>query len=387
MTRNAGSRAPRVLLITRNFPPFRGGMERLNDRMFRHLHALEPGSSLVGPKGSAHYAPMGSEVEEIAAGPLPATVLSSITKGLRMARRTRPDVVLAGSGLTAPAAVLAARAAVAIPAVYLHGLDIVVPSHVYRLAWLPFVRRCHRVLVNSSNTAQLAIKAGVDPARIRVVHPGTELPRQDPTARARFRAKFGLDEATPVLLSVGRLTGRKGLAEFVDKSLPRIVAEHPALRFLIIGDEASDALHRGKGAGIGRVLAAAKLHGIAGAIQWLGPSTEAELADAYQGADLHVFPVRDVPGDVEGFGMVAIEAAAHGLLTVAFDVGGVSDAVVHGITGKLIQAGHYDEFTSAILSTLELDPPQHAAAARAAMDRFSWGRFGHELINALAPMP
>ena len=46
------------------------------------------------------------------------------------------------------------------------------------------------------------------------------------------------------------------------------------------------------------------------------------LSDAYFAADVMVFPVLDLPGDVEGFGMVAVEAAAHGLPTVAFAVGG-----------------------------------------------------------------
>lgn len=383
MIRSAGNGAPRVLLITRNFPPFRGGMERLNQRMFQYVHAAEPTSALVGPVGCGQHVPEGAAVMELAAGSLPATLISSMTRGIAMARRIRPHVVLAGSGLAAPAAVLAARACGAMPAVYLHGLDIIAPSHIYRLAWLPFIRRCQHVIANSANTRRLAIEAGVESARIRVVHPGTDLPPADSSARARFRARIGVGDDTPVLLSVGRLTERKGLAEFVDRCLMQLLETHAGLKLVVIGDEAPHALHRGEGGGIGRVQDAAIGRGVSSAIQWLGPCSEGDLADAYQGADLHVFPVRDTLGDVEGFGMVAIEAAAHGLRTVAFDVGGVSDAVIVGASGNLVTPGDYDGFAARILENLARNKPDDAQRARAAMGGFSWERFGREVLETL----
>lgn len=374
----------RTLLVTRNFPPLRGGMERLNARMFLHLLAQDPTSALVGPKGCALHVPPGTTVAEFSPTSLPLTVVAAIAHAMSMARRIRPRLVLAGSGLAAPAAVAAAAAFDAVPAVYLHGLDIVAPSRIYRTAWWPCLRRCKRVVVNSANTRRLAIGAGIDPDRIRIVHPGTDLPLHDPGARERFRSRLALDDAVPLLLSVGRLTTRKGLAAFVEHSLPGIVAIHPRARLVIIGDQATDALHRGAGAGIDRVRAAAEAAGVQGAVLWLGPCSEAELADAYQGADVHVFPVRDMPGDVEGFGMVAIESAAHGLPTVAFDVGGVADAVADGRNGRLITAGDYAGFAQAVVDTLGADRGAQSSEARAFAQGFSWDRFGREILEALA---
>ncbi|UHQ19924.1 glycosyltransferase family 4 protein [Lysobacter sp. KIS68-7] len=373
----------RTLLLTRNFPPLRGGMERLNARMFLHLHAHDATSALVGPAGCAAFVPDGTRLAELPAGSLPMTVLASVARGVAMARSVRPDIVLAGSGLTAPAAVAAARASGAVPAVYLHGLDIVAPSRVYRAAWWPCIRRCRRVIVNSANTRRLAIGAGVDPGRIRIVHPGTDLPVPDPSARQRFRARMKFDAAAPILLSVGRLTTRKGLAEFVEHGFPKVLARHPDTRLVIIGDQAADALHRGTGAGFERVRAIAESRGIAHAVHWLGPCSEQELADAYQGADVHVFPVRDLPGDVEGFGMVAIEAAAHGLPTVAFDVGGVADAVVDGSNGRLIPADDHDAFARAVVELLGQEKADQSSRARSFAQRFSWERFGSEITDAL----
>lgn len=378
-------RSLKTLLITRNFPPLRGGMERLNERMFRHLHRNEPGSALVGPIGCRSYAPKGATVAQVPASPLPLALVAGLSQGVVMAQRMRPDLVLAGSGLSAPAALAAARASGAIPAVFLHGLDIVAPSRIYRLGWLPCIRRCERILVNSANTRRLAIDAGIDEARIRILHPGTDLPQRDPHARGRFRGRLGLDDKTPVLLSVGRLTSRKGLAEFIDRSLPAVHAAYPTLRLVVIGDQATNALHRGTGAGIKRVEATAQARGLAQAVMWLGPCDDADLADAYQGADVHVFPVRDIPGDVEGFGMVAVEAAAHGLQTVAFDVGGVADAVVDGESGRLVLAEDYEAFASAVTGILAADPLEGATRAVGFAQRFGWDRFGREIIEALTP--
>src|SRR5690606_34897801 len=152
-----------------------------------------------------------------------------------------------------------------------------------------------------------------------------------------------------------------------------------------IGDEAQDALHRGDGAGIERVRSAALSSGTVDAVVWMGPCSDADLAEAYQGADLHVFPVRAIPGDVEGFGMVAIEAAAHGLSTVAFDVGGVADAVVTGSNGHLISYGDYVAFTGAVLERLADGRDNAAQRTRSFAQRFSWDRFGREVLDALAP--
>lgn len=374
---------PRVLLITRNHPPLRGGMERLNARMFEALHARNPGSALLGPPGADRFLPAGAHSRALAGGSLAAMILSSVTRGIAMARRTRPQVVLAGSGLAALAAVAAAAGVGAAPMVYLHGLDIVAASRVYRALWLPCIRRCRAVMVNSANTRRLAIDAGVDAGCIRIVHPGTTIPSLDAEARARFRARYGIDAGAPLLLSVGRLTARKGLAEFVGGSLPRVRAGHPDTRLVIIGDEAPQALHRGQGAGIERVREAARAQGLEGALTWLGPCSDAELAEAYQAADLHVFPVRDMPGDVEGFGMVAIEAAAHGLPTVAFDVGGVADAVADGVSGRLVRSGDEEAFAAAVLAELAQAGTGRREQARAFATSFSWERFGREVADAV----
>jgi len=232
---------------------------------------------------------------------------------------------------------------------------------VYQWLWLPFIRRCDLALVNSTNTGRLAHSRGVRSDRLHVLHPGTDLPPLDAKAAHGFRQRHGFGQR-PLLLSVGRLTQRKGLAEFVAKTLPYVVSHSKEVLLLIIGDEASDALHTRKGSERERILAAARDAGVEKNLHFLGRCDEATLGAAYQAADLHIFPVRELPGDVEGFGMVALESAAQGLPTIAFAVGGVSDAVQDGRTGSLIKSGDYDSLGEAVIRQLARTRDESASA-------------------------
>src|SRR5690606_3589327 len=103
------------------------------------------------------------------------------------------------------------------------------------------------------------------------------------------------------------------------------------------------------------IQAQAEQTGVAGHLRFLGVITDAQLATAYEAADVHIFPVRYIPGDPEGFGMVAIEAAAHGTPTVAFATGGVIDAVASGQSGQLVPPGDYAALAQAALEALARD--------------------------------
>ncbi len=369
----------RVLHVTRNFPPLLGGMERLNWHVAEQL-AQQAQVRLVAPRGAAAHAPSGVEVSEVGSASPGVFLPSAGWRAWRLARAWRPATVLAGSGLVAPQAIAAARTVGARAAGYLHGLDITVPNAAYRALWWPALRQLDRVLVNSRATAELARLAGIDDARIHLVHPGVDLREQDPHARARMRAGMGL-QGHALLLCVGRLTRRKGLLEFVAEVLPAIVARRPDTMLLVVGDAPAQALHA-QAVTPRQLMQTARDAGVAPHLRLLGRLTDAELADAYQGCDVHVFPVRSHASDPEGFGMVAIEAAAHGLPTVAYAGGGVVDAVADGVSGRLVVPGDAAAFAAAVLDTLAAPPPP--AALRAFAAGFSWSRFGRELREALA---
>jgi len=117
-------------------------------------------------------------------------------------------------------------------------------------------------------------------------------------------------------------------------------------------------------------------------IRFLGPVSDEVLTQAYAAARLLVFPVMESAHDVEGFGMVAIEAAAHGVPTVAFAAGGVTDAVAPGISGELVPPGDYRGIAEAILRNVSVEPSVETRdQCRKFAAAFSWERYGEKLVR------
>ena len=370
-----------ALLITRNLPPLRGGMERLIHHVVLAI-ADSYDLTVIGPEGCEVFLPEQTCTHAVPSRPLPRFLWSCLVTAFKSTRKQHFKLVIAGSGLTAPLAWWAARRSGARSVVYLHGLDIIAPSRVYRLFWLPFIRRMDLVLVNSRNSRQLAIDNGVPEGAIEILHPGTDLPGPDADDRRAFRADHSLGNE-PLLLSIGRFTPRKGLAEFITHALPDIIAERPDAILVVIGADASDAVRPAERSERARILDSARKAGLVSSVRMLPPCSDAMLSQAYRAADVYVFPVLDLPGDVEGFGMVAIEAAAHGLPTVGFRVGGVPDAIIDGQSGTLVEAGEYAVFAKDVLGWLKRNDKYHVQSeCSAAAEAFGWQRFA-EKLNAL----
>lgn len=372
-----------ALLITRNLPPLVGGMERLVWHIADAL-AQEYQLHVIGPAGCAAHLPAGVSTSEIPIKPLWRFLLRVKWASIVQAIRRKPSVVFAGSGLTAPFAWLAARLTGTKCVVYLHGLDIEAQHPVYRLLWRPFFKRFDLVFVNSHFTHNLALDAGVSAERLRLLHPGVQLPAMDSAKQQRkaFRQQHNLGER-PVLLYVGRITARKGLLPFVRDIFPAILAERPDTHLLVIGDEPTHALHQPDSPR--QKITEALIHqGNTHRVSFLSKQDDQQLSQAYFAADVHIFPVQDSPGDFEGFGMVAIEAAAHGLATVAFNVGGVADAVADGVSGRLIPAGDNAAFACAVRQLIA--DPMDSAHTRQFAERFAWHSFDALLHQYLRDM-
>lgn len=375
-------RRPRVLLVTRNLPPLVGGMERLNWNMANELSRWVD-VRIVGPQGADRTVPKCIVVREAPAKPLWKCLWRMHQLARREAQMWQPNMVMAGSGLTAPAAHAAAAICGAHTAVYVHGLDVAVRHPVYQAVWFRAIRRMDHVIANSHPTAELCREIGVPTARIGIVHPGVDLPDLDALKDegTRFRQQHSLGRR-PLLLSVGRLSARKGLREFVTRAFPYIVSQCPDVILLIVGDSPRQALHAESQSPVS-IQAAADAAGVGHHIRFLGVITDyAELGAIYLAANAHVFPVRDIPGDPEGFGMVAVEAAAHGLPTVAFATGGVVDSVANGRSGRLVPSNDYDALARAVVEQLRVSDLTKSDSIRFA-GQFAWPIFGAALAEQL----
>lgn len=383
MTRQQDNDRPSALVVTRNLPPLLGGMERLNLHLVFELAGMYR-LTVIGPAGCSERLPAGVEVIEVPVRPLGRFLWRALAAAWRAAS-AKPMFVIAGSGLTAPMAKLAAWRCGGKAIAYVHGLDLVARHPLYRMLWIPFLRTLDYAWANSASTADIAARIGVAKRNIAVLHPGVSLPGTDPDAAARFRDEKGLHDSR-ILLSVGRLTLRKGLARFIREAMPAIRSRHPGVVLLVIGEEAADAVDS-RGAGVkAEIIQAAADANMDDVVRFLPHCTDAELTGAYGAADVHVFPVVPVSGDIEGFGMVAVEAAAHGLPTIAFAVGGVPDAVAHGVSGRLVAPGDYSAFANETIHLLDGADGGLRHEARRFAEGFEWAQFGAKLRQDLAAL-
>lgn len=368
----------KLLVISRNFPPLVGGMERLVLNIYEQLNNRFH-CDLVGPRGSQESVSGNYKVYECMVTPLPAFLVTAMLKSIRAVAGNSYSACIAGSGVTAPIALLASRLR-RIPCItFVHGLDLIVKNRTYQKVFMPAIRHSDMVIANSTNTARLAEEAGIDPSRISILHPGVQLPETAENGTT-FRDRYHLHDRR-ILLSVGRLIPRKGLAEFISQSLPAIVASQPDTLLVIIGSEPENALQQG-GSLTKHINDSIRDHHLEGNVLMIGHVDDDILQAAFSESDLFVFPLHAVAGDVEGFGMVAVEAAAFGLPCIAFSEGGVSDAIHPGRSGFLITSGDYQSFSQTIIGcfqgTIECPSPvscrEHAAL-------FQWETFGDKLAR------
>jgi glycogen(starch) synthase len=199
----------------------------------------------------------------------------------------------------------------------------------------------------------------VDPSKVRIVPNGVDPEKYKPTEnQAALKHQFGLDDK-PVVLFVGNLIPRKGLP-FLLEAAKKIIKEQADTRFVIVGD----------GPLKNQLILDLKNTNLLGNFKLLSGLTEDALLAVYGCADVFV-----LPSVQEGQGIVLLEAQAAGKPVVAFNIGGVNEAVLNGETGLLVGRGSSGELADALLKLLSdkaLRLKMGEAGRRFVMENFTW---------------
>ncbi len=360
---------PRVLVVTNDYPPRVGGIERALHSLVRELP----------PERVAVYAPRSEGAERFDAGE-PYEVLRdpagfvwptpAAARRVRGAvRATGADVVLFGDAM--PLAALG-------PWLARRGTPYLVACHGFDY-WLSLVSgphaalravtaRASRVVVMGSRSLARVVRTavpsrvpvsvlplGADPERFR-----PDLPTDD------LRARHGLD-GRPVVSSVSRLVARKG-HDVLIRAMARVRAYAPGAALVVVGDGPS----RGR-------LEALAATAPPGAVVFAGEVPEEDLPRYYALGDVFALPCRSRLGglEVEGFGLVFLEAAACGRPVVVGDSGGAREALVDGVTGVLVDGRDVTRVADAVGGLLA-DPERARAMGAAGRERvlrsFTWPR-------------
>jgi phosphatidylinositol alpha-1,6-mannosyltransferase len=369
-----------ILALSEQFPPAIGGSGELLRNIYLRVGDVtvrvwaDVGDGVAGDSVDGPLAVHRSAMRAPAWGLLSLRGLSHhLRQAIRIRRAVRRDpktVVHCARALPEGVGAWLARAVGGGAYVcWAHGEDITAAETSREYAFLArrVLRAASAVFANSCNTASLLKRLGVAPERVHVIYPGVDSHRFRPdvpgAAALRARLAAGDDQ---LLLTVGRLQRRKG-HDLMLESLARLRAQGRRVRYVIVGDGAERA----------RLESLAASLGVRDAVVFAGALSAEDLPTYFAAADVFGHPNRVDGNDIEGFGIVFLEAAAAALPVIGGASGGVPEAVEDGVTGRLVSGESVDELTTVLAELLD-DPDRRRAMGTAGRDRvvrsFSWER-------------
>ncbi|HLY95986.1 MAG TPA: glycosyltransferase family 4 protein [Sideroxyarcus sp.] len=252
--------------------------------------------------------------------------------------------------------------------IYSHGEELTTWRQATKMRAMVWTyRHADHVIANSEFTRDELVKVGVAPARISLLYPGVDLERFRPGLPCNdLKARIGLVAGEKLIVSVGRLSRRKGFDQII-RSLPLLLRRGLAVRYAVIGI----------GEDRNYLQALAGELGVSDRVHFLGHVTTDDLPRWYNAADVVAMPNREIDGDTEGFGMVFLEAAACARPTLAGLAGGTGAAVIDGVTGLRVDGASAEVVADALVRLLgdaalakELGEQGYTRALR----DFSWQR-------------
>ena len=306
--------------------------------------------------------------------------------------RWRASVVHVGSWKMVVPTWLACRLSGRKLVITIHGEELTTDSDAmrgipFRLLWRVYdhlargaLRGADLVHTNSRFTEKVLLDRGVRQDRIRVMNPGIDLEKAQGPARidAVIEARLA---GKRVLLTVGRLQARKG-QDMVLQALPELLEDYPDLHYVMAGgaDPRAQQKYQDLVDGLGVGDSATILPNL----------NNASIAWLYDRCEVFAMTNRTMPnGDTEGYGIVFIEAGAHGKPVIGGRAGGAVEAVDDGSTGILVDGYHVEDIRRAV--RLLLDDRELAGrmgeAGRRKAGESSWPRKSLEyrrLIRELA---
>ena len=266
--------------------------------------------------------------------------------------------------------------------VTIHGLDVVFPLGFYQKWVRKYLNKSAAIIAVSDGTTDEIRQREVDPERVFTVKngfdPDIKTLKPDGNYKERLAQKLGVNfEGKKVLVSIGRSVKRKGFSWMVSEIIPHL----KDVVYIIIGPTLGDyevvrrmekllpkSLFNTLVLLEGKPLDEITVHENIGALKLddrvfhVSDLDDDEVAQTLMLADLFVMPNLSVPGDYEGFGLVALEAVMSGTLSVASRVDGIPSAITADKNGILLEPGNVDQWLATLRELLADDTKRLALA-------------------------
>lgn len=359
----------RTLLLTNDFPPRPGGIQSYLENLIGYLPAEEV--IVYAPRWKGCEAYDAAAPYRIVRHPT-TLMLPSVAVARRAAKLVREnDIHTVWFGAAAPLAVLG-------PVLRQAGAQrIVASTHGHEVGWsmLLGARQVLRVIGETADVVTFVSKytrgrfasAFGRWGALEYLPCGVDVDRfaPNPVARQVLRDRYGLGDR-PVVLCLSRLVPRKGQDALI-RALPQLIDEVPDVHLMVVG-----------GGPYGdRLKSLAARTGVSDRVTFTGSVPAEELPGHHAMADVFAMPTRTRGGglDVEGLGIVFLEASASGVPVVAGDSGGAPETVREGETGLVVDGRDVGAIADAVVSLLR--DPQRAremgeAGRRWTVENWQW---------------
>jgi glycosyltransferase involved in cell wall biosynthesis len=318
--------AQRILFITRNYPPKVGGLEIYSYNLIKEFEANEITFKITLSRSIKHliwFFPY------------------SFFKALYLIRKHSVQHVHLCDGLLSPVGILIKFLTNAKVTVTIHGLDIT-HKHPFYQMFIPLcITKLNGIVCVSHSTRDECVRRIMPCPNCTVIPNGIRpdqlyLQQSKNGLRCKLESLVGISvKNKKILFTIGHLVKRKGVAWFVANVIPRL--ENSYL-YVVAGE----------GPERGTIREIVDQNDLRDRVLLLGEVSEKVRELIYNASDIFIMPNITVPGDVEGFGIVTLEAGSCGLPVVASNIQGIRDAVIDGKTGWLLREGDVNGFLEKI---------------------------------------
>lgn len=313
----------KVLFVARAYPPQEGGMERFASDFYNNYKKIGEIELLANTGGNKSFLAFLFKV------------LAFIIVNAR-----KFDVIHFSDAILSPFIPIIRIFSNAKISFTVHGLDIVYPHYGYQVYIPYFLKKADKIIAVSNYTKMQCLSRGIPDKKIMVIPNCLKFDKVNQFSgkkKTTVLSKFNITrEGKIILLTIGRLIKRKGHVWF----LQNVFINLPNNYIYIIA---------GCGPEQGKIIKTIHELGLTDKVYVLGRITDEEKNCLYQVSNLFIMPNIKVVNDQEGFGIVIIEAGSYGLPVIATNIEGISDAVIEGKTGRLIEDKDSQGFIDAII--------------------------------------
>ncbi|MBU1245767.1 MAG: glycosyltransferase family 4 protein [Nanoarchaeota archaeon] len=348
----------KILFLTRKYPPTIGGMENYSYNLVKYFKKINNETYLIANTKGNKF--------------IPLFMFGSFFKALYLIWKNKITVLHLGDGMLAFEGKLIKKLTGVKTIITIHGLDITYKNRLYQKIIPKSINKLDKVICVSNNTKEQCIKRGITENKIVVLPNGINpkefvLKGTKKELREKLSKKLNLKlENKKILLTTGRLVERKGVFWFVNEVMPKLSKDW----IYLVSGEGEDRI---------KIEKSIKKNNLEKQVFLLGKTDFDTLKLLYNSADLFIMPNISVEGNIEGFGIVAIEAGSCGLPVITSGIEGIKDAIINGKTGYLAKEGDIKEF----INKINLPSLNKELVKKTTKKNFDWERIIKEYKKVL----